>query len=249
MKNKLPVILSIIAIIAIVLIYIFTRHTHTFADANCTTAKMCECGETEGEPIGHTWLEATCTEPKQCSVCGITEGQPLGHKFSESTCTEDAICLTCGAIGEKAKGHDFKEADYANPKTCQLCGLTEGEPLPVEETVTDGVDSTSTDVILGEGEYKGDEIDIKSFDEATQNVLNRAKELYEAGLLSKEEYDEVVKDATGLNNLVGELQNSQPGHIDKDVPGGTPDDPSQYGQYHLGQGGELPPELKGRHTQ
>jgi len=237
MKKTLIIVLSIIAIIAVVLIYIFTRHTHTFTEPTCTTAGICECGETQGEPIGHTWVDADCSTAKTCSVCNTTEGTPLEHKWLDAT--------------------------IEAPKTCELCGLTEGEPLPTqisaeqgegeepviieeaaEETVTDGVDSTSTDVILGEGEYKGDEIDIKSFDEATQNVLNRAKELYEAGLLSKEEYDAVVKDATGLNSLVNDLQNSQPGHIDKDVGYGTPSDPSQYGTNPY-KDVDLPAHLKG----
>lgn len=34
---------------------------------------------------GHTWVEATCTEPKTCSVCGATEGEALGHEWLENT--------------------------------------------------------------------------------------------------------------------------------------------------------------------
>ena len=52
---------------------------------------------------GHTWIEATCTEPKTCSVCGETEGEPLEHEWENATL--DA------------------------PKTCKLCGLTEGDPV------------------------------------------------------------------------------------------------------------------------
>lgn len=33
--------------------------------------------------IGHTWLDATCTEPKTCKICDKTEGKALGHKGSE----------------------------------------------------------------------------------------------------------------------------------------------------------------------
>ena len=45
------------------------------------------CGHT------HTWEEATCTTPKTCSTCGETEGEPLGHTvenwetITEPTCT------------------------------------------------------------------------------------------------------------------------------------------------------------------
>lgn len=31
----------------------------------------------------HDWVEATCTEPKTCSKCGETEGEPLGHTPGE----------------------------------------------------------------------------------------------------------------------------------------------------------------------
>lgn len=31
---------------------------------------------------GHTWIDATCTAPKTCSVCGVTEGSALGHSPS-----------------------------------------------------------------------------------------------------------------------------------------------------------------------
>ena len=39
----------------------------------------------------HVWADATCTQPKTCTVCGKTEGEPLGHEF------EDNICTRCGA--------------------------------------------------------------------------------------------------------------------------------------------------------
>lgn len=38
----------------------------------------------EGE---HVWKDATCTEPKTCEVCGLTEGEPLGHDFVDNICT------------------------------------------------------------------------------------------------------------------------------------------------------------------
>lgn len=53
-------------------------HQHTWVEATCTEPKTCsECGETEGEALGHIWVEATKTTPKTCSRCGLTEGTPL----------------------------------------------------------------------------------------------------------------------------------------------------------------------------
>lgn len=54
----------------------------------------------------HEWVEATCTEPKTCSICGETEGEALGHTMTK--------------------------ASYQQPATCEVCGETEGEPLPAD---------------------------------------------------------------------------------------------------------------------
>ena len=49
--------------------------------------KCQQCGYTYEEiiPIEHTWVDATCTEPKKCmiEICGATEGEPLGHDPDE----------------------------------------------------------------------------------------------------------------------------------------------------------------------
>ena len=37
----------------------------------------------------HTWVDATCTDPKTCSVCNTTDGKALGHKY-ETTWRKDA---------------------------------------------------------------------------------------------------------------------------------------------------------------
>ena len=79
--------------------------------------------------MGHTWAEATCTEPKTCTVCGLTEGEALGHSANEADCTEDSVCAVCGETVEKALGHTWAEATCTEPKTCTVCGLTEGKAL------------------------------------------------------------------------------------------------------------------------
>ena len=50
---------------------------------------------------GHTWNDATCTNPKVCSVCNTTEGEALGHTGGIATCIAKAICSECG----EAYGH------------------------------------------------------------------------------------------------------------------------------------------------
>lgn len=79
-------------------------HEHTWVDATCTEPRKCsECDVTEGNPLGHTWVDASCSEAKHCSVCGETEGEPLGHTLTE--------------------------ANYQQPATCEICGETVGDVL------------------------------------------------------------------------------------------------------------------------
>lgn len=76
----------------------------------------------------HTWKEATCTDPKTCTVCGKAEGKPLEHSSANVTCTQDGTCDLCGQT-VPATGHSWKEATCTEAKTCRTCGQTEGEPL------------------------------------------------------------------------------------------------------------------------
>lgn len=67
-----------------------------WADATCTAPKTCvECGETEGEALGHTWVDATCAEPKTCQTCQLTEGEALGHNWVDATTEAPKTCTTC----------------------------------------------------------------------------------------------------------------------------------------------------------
>lgn len=61
-------------------------HTHTFSVATCTMPRECSCGVTEGEALGHEWVEATCKEPKTCSACKKTEGNVVNHVVSGTAC-------------------------------------------------------------------------------------------------------------------------------------------------------------------
>ena len=63
------------------------QHTHSFLPATCTEPKTCSCGATEGTHTGHTWEEATCFAPKTCTVCNVTDGLPTNHFYSNGTCT------------------------------------------------------------------------------------------------------------------------------------------------------------------
>ena len=59
---------------------VLPRHEHVWSDATCTEPSKCECGETQGEALGHTpGAEATCTTAQTCTVCGAELVAKLGH--------------------------------------------------------------------------------------------------------------------------------------------------------------------------
>ena len=60
-----------------------------FAVAGCSGTKE---NKTVHE---HTWVEATCTSAKTCSVCGEIEGNPLGHTV------EFGLCSRCNTVQGK----------------------------------------------------------------------------------------------------------------------------------------------------
>ena len=109
----------------------------TWTDADCVTPKTCaECGETEGEALGHSWNEATCEAPKTCAACAATEGEALGHSWSEATCEAPKTCATCAATEGEALGHDWQDATTELPKTCAICAATEGEKINTDPRFT-----------------------------------------------------------------------------------------------------------------
>ena len=87
------------------------------------------CGATENRdtvPAAHTWVDATCTAPKTCSVCQATEGEALEHTFVEGTCTGCGLAEThvCEFVAGTPVLPTCTEAGYT-VYTCAGCGATE----------------------------------------------------------------------------------------------------------------------------
>ena len=69
-------------------------YTETVTAPDCTnggyTTNICQCGDSyisnQVEALGHTWVEATCSAPKTCTVCGVTEGNAAGHNYVQGKC-------------------------------------------------------------------------------------------------------------------------------------------------------------------
>lgn len=109
----------------------------TWNEANCTTPKTCaECGETEGEALGHSWMAATCEAPKTCENCALTEGEALGHTWVEADCEHPQTCSVCHITEGEALGHAWADATTESPKTCTTCAATEGERIVTDARFT-----------------------------------------------------------------------------------------------------------------
>ncbi len=93
----------------------------------------------------HTYSDATCTEPKTCSVCGATDGEAFGHSYSafahvDGTTTHAKTCSVCGDIvTENCTAGDWvtdknatcieKGSKYKN---CEVCTFElEREEIPM----------------------------------------------------------------------------------------------------------------------
>ncbi len=86
----------------------------------------------------HTWVAATCTKAKTCSVCDATSGDPLGHAYAWRT-TVDATCTTtgkreryctrtgCGHVVARqdiaALGHNWDDGTITTQPTCTSKGV------------------------------------------------------------------------------------------------------------------------------
>ena len=74
--------------------YVQQSTTVTCTKDGKNTYKCSRCGDIKEEDVkatGHNWIEATCQEPKHCSVCGVTEGGKGKHNFSDGK-----ACSSCG---------------------------------------------------------------------------------------------------------------------------------------------------------
>ena len=113
---------------------------HSFTEAGCTMAKTCvTCGLTEGEPLGHDYLDGVC---RRCGDA-LPEDLPTdcNHQYrvthqTAPTCTQEGSiryqCADCGSIYEQsvaATGHKYTEATCTAGPHCLTCGNTQGDAL------------------------------------------------------------------------------------------------------------------------
>lgn len=126
-------IISLISLLTLVLcILTGCGHTHTFADATCTVAKTCtECGEIEGEPLGHDWKWADCENPNICKRCLETQGESLGHDSVVGVCTK------CG---------EFVNGDFAMETLNDLLDVNSDYIEPANDLISSADTSSLQDM-------------------------------------------------------------------------------------------------------
>ncbi len=112
--------------------YYFASCEHSFTEADCTNAAVCEsCGFVNGLPKGHTLKLYNCTTGGACTVCGVDVAPSnLLHSFIPATCVMPRTCIDCNQTrGTVNDSHLYTAATCTQPKICDRCHKSEGKPL------------------------------------------------------------------------------------------------------------------------
>lgn len=170
MKKRLMLIVLLL-VCALALSACGCKH-EIWNDANCETPKTCaECGETEGAPLGHSWLAATCETAKTCEVCGKTEGEVPGHAWVEADCENAKTCSTCGKTEGEALGHAWIDATTETPKTCETCAKTEGDKITTDPRFTTAATIDYQGKWVTEFNMSGEMMDLADFEKGIDCYL------------------------------------------------------------------------------
>ncbi len=116
---------------------------HSFTNDCDTTCN--ECGYIR--TITHDYTDATCTEPKTCSVCGATDGAALGHDYDHAC---DKSCNVCGAT-RTVGAHTYKKVitkatttkDGKIKNVCTKCGYTSSKVTTIYKASKVSLSTTS----------------------------------------------------------------------------------------------------------
>ena len=86
---------------------------HEFVEGQCF-----QCGQRDPAVHFHSWVDATCTEPRTCSGCGLTDGFSRGHEWMSGSCTEPRHCRNCDLVIEVPSHYYSDDTDM----DCNFCG-------------------------------------------------------------------------------------------------------------------------------
>ena len=175
------------------------------------------------------------------SLSTLLTGCCISHDFTAASCTQPSTCTKCGETEGEILPHTWTEPTCAEPKTCSVCNLTEGNSLEHQwQEATTEKAKMCTLCGLTEGEPLPVEEEVELTDDEYQgdNPYDKEVDNYE-GMSDEEIVQQMLNDF--------KKKHAQDNQIHVDIPGATPYDPSQDGDYHFGQGGELPDWAKGDH--
>ena len=163
------------------------------------------------EASGHTWQEATCTDPKTCAVCGETEGEPLGHDWEPATFSEPKTCRICGAAeGEALGSRLFVNALNPEFRAGEATAASEEMPLEPEETPAEAeeVPIDAEEVPAATEETTGEPETVSEEPEAAADAPLRAT-VRVTGTASGlgEEADEFINGSSLVITIDGEEEN------------------------------------------
>ena len=75
------------------------------------------CGHVKRDDVvptaEHTWQGADCTNPRICTICGETHGEPLGHDYVNGTCTRCGITRDWVGKVSRLSGPNRYETGFA----------------------------------------------------------------------------------------------------------------------------------------
>lgn len=151
--------------------------TSTFTVNSCTeTIRYFTCV--------HSWVDATCTEPKTCALCGATEGESLGHDLTQHeaqdpTCTEHGweayeCCSRCDYstyVELPAEGHSYVDG------VCEHCGEADPDAVVVlaGDANGDGIINYLDAMLIAQyyvGDIGDEDLDMNAADVNGDGVVN-----------------------------------------------------------------------------
>lgn len=111
---------------------------HKWSGNDCRQVNHCyKCGKVDPngkiDPDAHSWVPATCAEPKTCSICGKTVGEknPDNHLFEDRS-DGSKVCTRCGKIIPAPNSTD--KAGDDSPSTATSQSSEDNNQTATEET-------------------------------------------------------------------------------------------------------------------
>lgn len=96
----------------------------------------------------HKWSNATCVQPKNCTICNRTEGEALGHNAGEWTVIAEPTCSKVGEAQTKCTrcGEQMTKEIAKAPHTEGEWSVKKQYVLNPDGTVTPGVEVLTCEV-------------------------------------------------------------------------------------------------------